>query len=272
MTKETHHLGWFQAKHLWPLLQIVHHARETDPIRFIDGSIILEPCRHGGAYIVAVSGHATIVIRDEDAHVDTAVTLDIPDKAFEIAKGPSFPCMIHEGSHYQPPLPEWMMPGRVYVHTAGMFITPKMRHPDWAEEDDFFQPALFSVIASTGAHTIGLDFRMKEGRVINWPRLVSKTAQAPAATASTVFFNPRIPALFSDLMEFVVEEEAARDETSHPCSSHEMKGEDGAHTFMLRFDTHPDILAFWMGMKPLATGMPDMPAHFLDHASEETGK
>ncbi|KKX24334.1 hypothetical protein [Rhizobium sp. LC145] len=263
------HFGWFQAKYLWPLLPFVEYAREIDQLRFLDGNILLEPCTEGGAYLVAVTGHASVIIRDPEARIDTPVTLDIPDQAFYAAKGIEIPTMDYCGERYQPEAPEWLQPGTVYVYSAGMHISPKMRNPIWAEEDDEFHPTLFSRSASVRDHTVGLDYRMTEGVKVRWRQLLKNMNQAPLADASTVYFNPRVPALFSELLESLWAENA---HAPIPHVSHTMTVGEKASAIIMRFSGHPDVIGLWAGMQAQENGPEPIPSHFLASETPEGGR
>jgi len=268
---EKQHFGWFQARYLAPLFPFVEYGREIDPMRFFNGNIGLEPCAEGGAYLVAATSHATVIIRDPEAHIDEPVTLDIPDAAFMRAEPVEAPCMNYEGRHYVVPAPDWSQPGFVYVHRAGMHIAPKMRHPMWAEEADDFQPALFSVGASVGRHAIGHDYRLSEGSLANWRGLLKNVDTAPLAECSTIFFNPRIPGLFYDLVDAVFEHEAERSETPWFSVAHTIAATKDANTAILRFIGHPDIIGIWAGQKATEPP-PAIPSHFLETPSAEDVK
>ncbi|HEX5935853.1 MAG TPA: hypothetical protein VFY63_16965 [Pseudorhizobium sp.] len=262
------HLGWFQAKYLWPLLPFVEYGREIDPLRFLDGNILLEPCAEGGAYLVALTGHATVIIRDPEAQIDAPVMLDLPDAAFHAAKAVAMPVMEYCGEQYVPPAPEWLQPGLVYVYSAGMHISPKMRHPVWAEEDDEFQPALFSRVASVRDHNRGLDYRMTEGRQANWRRLLQAANRAPLAENSTIYFNPRVPALFSKLWEMLLDE--SLDVVGQV--AHTLTTGDKSSVAILHFQNHPDIIGLWAGMKEMEGGPKPIADHFLAVETEESGR
>jgi hypothetical protein len=268
---EKQHFGWFQARYLAPLFPFVEYAREMDPLRFLDGSIGLEPCAEGGAYLVAVTSNATVIIRDPEAHIDEPVTLDIPDAAFMRAQPIFAPCMNYEGRHYAVPAPEWSQPGFIYVYRAGMHIAPKMRHPMWAEEAYDFQPALFGVGTSVGKHEIGHDYRMTDGSPANWRALLKNVNTTPLADDSTLFFNPRVPALFFDLVDAVFEYEADRREDPWFAVAHTIAATKNANTAIVRFIGHPDIIGLWAGQRATEPLAP-IPAHFFDIPTAEDGQ
>jgi len=236
-------LGGFQAKYLHPLHSFVKYAREAHPFHLMYGSIRLEPADIGGVYIVAVTGHATAIIHDPEGFIEAPATLDIPDAAFAAAKGVAIPTMT-----------EWLQPGMVYVYSAGMHISPKMRNPAWADQDDEFQPALYSTPRSVRDHTRGLDYRLTPtGSALDWRALLA-TRQI---SYPSICFNPVVPALFNPLIEV-----PAKDHPSGTLISCPRKPEKSeAQMFVLQMTDCPEFIGVWMGFKP-AEASP-IPEHFL---------
>lgn len=246
--------GYFSARLLQPLKALVDYARETEPVRLIDGNICFEPCHEGGAFLVAVTGHCTVIIHDKDAHASVPVTLDIPDDAFAVAAGPKPIMMYCEGDSFECPLPEWTQPERVHVSTAGMFISTKMRNPDWAEEPDDFHPMLYSKIASSQYHATGSDYRLTPKVRYNWRHALSQAiATIDTTGAGPIHFNPAVPALLSDVFGALA--------TDKPFTiSHQPSG-GGLGPFVTRMTGRPEIVALWMPMRAMPAD--DLPSLFL---------
>ncbi|SMD18243.1 hypothetical protein [Rhizobium sp. RU36D] len=256
------YLGWFHARYLWPLRTFVDHARLVHLLQFLDGIIVLEPCSSGGAYVVAITGHAMVVIHDSDASISVPCTLDIPDAAFEAAKPAVGPLMDYCGQSYRPDPPDWMQPGRVYVYTAGIHIIPAMRHPVWAEEENEFQPCFYARTASVSEHNRGLDFRMTKGRPLDWRAFLKSTLELPDAAKATTRFDPHIPALFAPLLEML----RSTADTPPAIMSHTTKTHpSGQNPVILQISGHPEVLGVWVGS---AEAEPSpIPAHFTAEAS-----
>ncbi|WP_421405514.1 hypothetical protein [Agrobacterium fabrum] len=247
-------LGGFQAKYLHPLHSFVKYAREAHPFHLMYGCIRLEPADIGGVYIVAVTGHATAIIHDPQGFIEAPVTLDIPDEAFAAAKGIELRPMNYWGDEYEATVPEWLQPGMVYVYSAGMHISPKMRNPAWAEQDDEFQPALYSAPCSVRDHTRGLDYRLTPTETaLDWRALLaSRQISYPS-----ICFNPVVPALFNPLIEVLSKD--------HPsgmlvhCPRKPEKSE--AQMFILQMTDCPEFIGLWMGLKSAEAST--IPEHFF---------
>ncbi|PZR77899.1 MAG: hypothetical protein DI537_42695 [Stutzerimonas stutzeri] len=259
-----HHFGMFSARYLWPLKPFVELSRHVSPLHFLDGNIVLEPCAQGGAYLVAITGHAMAIIHDVDAKASGPMTIDFPDAAFEAARPPKAPMMDYCGECYQPDMPEWMMPGTVYAHSAGMHISPRMRNPIWAEENDFFQPGLYSRTASVGTHTTGLDFRLKEGRPLDWRGFLRQTLDMPASTKADWHFFPQTPDLFTPLVNmFHQQEDPPKAILTHSPRQHP----SGNDPVIIRLSGHPEFVGVWIGSKTIDAA--PVPAHFFEEESEQ---
>lgn len=259
MADKSINIGHFQAKYLWPLLPFVEYARTVHPLRFTNGCIGMEPCAEGGAYLYAVTAPALVVIRDPEARVSGPVILDIPDAAFHAAKPLKMPRLNYCDQFYTPPTPEWALPGDVYVYDAGIHITTKMRHPQWAESEDEFQPALYARTASHKNHVCGLGYRLKPGRVADWRVPLTDAYGAVRSTASTSYFNPQIPALFVGIMDMMATDLAL----GAPAITFTTRC-----TNLLRFHGHPDVVCLWSGMRPPDAGPHEIPAHFFERPDE----
>lgn len=203
-TDTTHHIGHFRARLLWALQPIVDYNRKCDPMRFIDGNVFLEPAPMGGVFLGAAHGHAMAVFHDPNGYASGPMTLDIPGGAFAACKDPDPIHITYWGECYDLPLPEWAQPEKCYVYSTGIHVQPRMRHPDWSEEPDHFQPALYSIASSNGTkvHRVGFDFRLTEGIDIPWRKPLEKAAQAePRRSDQPLAFNPAIANLFTRIRE-----------------------------------------------------------------------
>lgn len=247
-------LGGFQAKYLHPLHSFVKYAREVHPFHLMYGSIRLEPADIGGVYIVALTGHATAIIHDPEGFIEAPATLDIPDAAFAAAKGVALPPMTYWGEEYAVTVPEWLQPGMVYVYSAGMHISPKMRNPAWAEQNDEFQPALYSAPCSVRDHTRGLDYRLTPTKAaMDWRALLA----ARQITYPSICFNPVVPALFNPLIEVLVNDHPKAILVHCPRKA----DKTDAQMFILQMTDCPEFIGVWMGFKPAEASI--ISEHFL---------
>ncbi|RVE84025.1 hypothetical protein [Sinorhizobium meliloti] len=246
-TKKKSHFGYFPARLLWAIEPIVQHHRNTEMVRMLDGNVFLAPSQSGGALIGAVHGHAMAVFHAPDAYCSGPMTLDIPDAAFAAAEPPAPVCFNYCGSHYHAEVPEWMQPGTCFVHDAGIFIQPKMRHPQWAGEDNEFQPCLFQRTSSVGTHTIGADFRLKEGSPIDWRKALALAVSDTTAPAGDVLaFSPQLVNLFSRIEDMCWDESPEdRPRTFHRATGN--GGKPGA--IVLTIEGRPDFVGLYMPMK-----------------------
>jgi hypothetical protein len=257
------HYGWFQARYLPPLKPFVDHARAHYPLHFHKGAIGLEPCEAGGAWLYAVTGCAMAIIHDREARIDAPVTLDLPDAAFAAARMPEPVRMSFCGEQYECPLPEWAQPDSVYVYSAGMHIATKMRNPCWAEEDEEFQPCLYSCTAMpAGHHRRGQDFRMSEGAPADWRRALKSCYVGEGNPVHSINFNPAVADLFSGFAELLVER------GQFPNFIHTVTRGTSPNPAMVtvRIPELPEFLGGYMPQKDVPA-LPPIPAHFFHPAA-----
>ncbi|ASY68854.1 hypothetical protein [Sinorhizobium fredii] len=251
MTTKKHHFGYFSARLLWAIEPFVQHHRNTETLHRIDGNVFLEPSSSGGAFFGAVHGHAMAVFHDPDAYCSGAITLDIPESAFAAAKPADPFCFNYCGDHHFADAPEWMQPGHCYVHEAGIFINPKMRHPQWANMNNEFQPCLYSRTASVGAHTIGDDFRLKDGSPAEWRKALTKAvSEATAPAGDVAIIDPKIVNLFSRIVDLCwseADQDQPRRVFHRRTASVDQEKYDGP--ILLTIEGRPDFVGAYMPMR-----------------------
>lgn len=234
-------LGGFQAKYLHPLHSFVKYARKAHPLHLLLGSIQIEPAEIGGVYIIALTGHATAIIHDPEGFIEAPAVIDVPDAAFAAAKGIDISPMSFCGDEYDVTVPEWLQPGMVYVYSAGMHISPKMRNPAWAGRHDEFQPALFSTPSSVRDHTRGLDYRLSETKSAAFVR--EFLAADPISTAE-ICFNPIVPALFNPLIDVLLGDHPS----AIPVHSFRKAVNSKAPMLVTQLTDCPEFVGIWMAM------------------------
>ena len=246
---------------IWALQPIVHYARKTTPLNFLDGSVVIEPCAMGGAMIVALSAPAMAVIRDPDGRCSGPMTVDLPDKLFD-ACVPSRPVsMSYCGDVYECPLPEWAQPGKVWMTSAGSFVQPKMRHPMWTEDDEEFQPCLYDTIASSSHHRAGLDYRCRSGAALPWRKPLAAARGAHATSLETIVAAPEIIALFARFHGL-----HRRKTMSNP-PVRMQRGSQGQ--VVITMEGQPDFIGTFVEMR---AGAPEpLPAWFESYEAEPLG-
>lgn len=192
--------GRFPAKILSWLRPFVEWERDIRDSRFTHGNLFLEPAAAGGIHIAAVTGSTMAVIHVPDGFVRRPCVIDVPDDAFDIAAGRDPIAMTFEGETRHYALPEWTQPGDCYVSEAGIFISPKMRPPQDAEQPATFFPALFQRIASIREHTVSIDYSMREHSPPDWRSLLQKASvELPYTDPRPMAISPALVALFEDV-------------------------------------------------------------------------
>jgi hypothetical protein len=254
-------LAWVDPGIVWAMEPFVDYARRTSPLRFLDGSIFIEPCAMGGAMIAAISGHAMAVVRDPEGQCSRPMAVDLPTVLFE-ACAPREPIrMSYCGEGYECPLPPWAQPGALWLTNAGSFLLPKMRHPDWAEENNEFHPVLFDAAASTTHHHVGRDYRCTIDKTFPWRRPLAIARGSEAQEAAFATAAPELIGLFARFHELF-----------------RRRLEDNPRVWMrfaaggqmvVTFERQPDFVGTLMQMTP---GEPEpMPAWFETYDAETTG-
>lgn len=249
----------FDAKWLPPLKAFQDFNHETGGF-LGKGCITIEPCSAGGVFIVAVTGFATAVIHDARGYASRAMHIMVPDDAFAAAEAPEPVRMTCEGWNYECELPEWAQPDDVHVFDAGMFVTTKMRHPQWAEAHKYFHPALYNRVADQGPHIRpGLDFRISEGRTVDWPTLLRAAREGQLVEDADWHFNPWVVKLFDPLLQVLVGDEARA-----VCHRTVINGRANRMAVMT-VTGRPEFAGFWMHSRSLPRQ--DLAASFFAPAS-----
>ncbi|TWD54514.1 hypothetical protein FB480_103426 [Agrobacterium vitis] len=266
-TKVKSLLAFTKAKYLHILKPIVDEANSHgDELRLWKGALSIEPAEIGGVYLTATCGLTLAVIHDPDGRATEPMTLDIPEAAYDVAKGPEPTFMTFEGGSYTLQAPAWAQPGTAYFYDAGIHISPKMRHPDWAEEDNYFQPALYSRSASFRYHNSGMDYRASAGIQWNWRALLRKALNSPDATGSKSFFNPALTAPFVRIHEHFAALHKSALHMQHTAKQGGVQPTTNAYlagVSILQIDKCPEFIGLYAHQT--ACDIPDIPAHFLTH-------
>lgn len=90
----------------------------TDYIRF-------EPHPDGGALIIATDGKAMAVIHDREAACSHPISLKLPPHIIAACRTPDLPKLYSEGDEVAMEVPDWMVPGYLLAHYAGVHVHPK---------------------------------------------------------------------------------------------------------------------------------------------------
>lgn len=185
------------SRFLWALQPFVAYSRANEPLRFAHGNIIVEPCAHGGAMVIGVCGAAMAVFRDPDGHCSRPMSVSVPDDLFAAATPPEPVRFQFENDGYECPLPEWAQPGELYLYHVGCHLGAKMRHPDWAEMESDFQPALFQRIECGNVHHVGRDYKWSPKVSVDWRHVLRLALKAKDQQPASSCFSPDIVALFA---------------------------------------------------------------------------
>lgn len=192
-----------RADIIWMLQPFVEYQRNLDCLRFINGSVIIEPCAKGGAVIIAVTEHAMAAFHDPSGRCSAPMTLDLPDALFEACKSDRLIDFSSCGEEHSVPLPEWAQPGIVTFTSAGTFVAPKMRHPEWMDEPNEFQPMLYERCASHHEHTTGLDYSWTDGVTTKWRKLIASIKPKSSEQTNRLPANPTVLSLYQRLHNHV---------------------------------------------------------------------
>ncbi len=266
-TKVKNLFAFTKAKYLHILKPIVDEANKRESARFWNGALSIEPAETGGVYLSATNGHAMAVIHDVDGRANAPMTLDIPDAAYSISKGPEPTSMTFEGESYTLPAPAWAQPGTAYFYDAGIHISPIMRHPDWDEESDYFQPALYSRSASMRDHNCGVDYRASLGISWDWRATLQKALKSPTMAGGQSHYHPSMPALFVRIHEHFAALHKKGLRMQHTVKDDGAYSTSGMETFtrtsILQIEDCPEFVGIFAHQAQHLT--PEVPAHFLTH-------
>lgn len=192
-------LAGFDSAILWMLQPICDWAQKTEPLRFLGGSLFVEPCVEGGVMVVAVSGNAMAVVRDPNGFATGAAVLALPSALFAACQPPEPIRQTYCGEVFELSPPEWMQPGRFYASSAGIFLQPRMRAPAFADHPDpEFHPTLFDAVECGRFHRVGLDYKFNAGVAVDWRKVVSMAMESGTGEADLIA-SPVVIGLFSRL-------------------------------------------------------------------------
>ncbi|MBZ9600693.1 hypothetical protein [Phyllobacterium chamaecytisi] len=237
----------FRSDILWMLQPIVQHSRRPENERYFD-TIVVEPCAEGGAIVAAVSAHAMAVFRDPDGTCSAPMTLGIPDDMFKACQPPEPIHMGYCGGQYFCPLPEWAQPSIVYAYSVGAHVVPKMRHPDWAEEDDEFHPALYSTMECGKSYHIGRDYKWTDGTPVNWRGPLERALASPLQTSGFSIVHPDVQALFTRIPNRIAE---VRQKAASVFHRHSQSATGEPLPTIVTVDDYPDFVGVYMTQNPL---------------------
>ncbi len=244
----------FDSELLWALQPIINYSQELHPLRFLDGSLIVEPCVEGGVMLVAVSGHAMAVIRDPRGHASGSATLALPRALFDVCE-PRMPLsMSYCGEQFELPVPEWMQPGTVFASSVGIFVQPKMRAPMFADEDDKFWPVLFDATECGKSHRVGSDYKFTAGPRVNWRAALSRATTG--TIEETPIVSPEIVGMFSRIHGML-----RLRAKNNPRVFHRHTKDSGP--VLVQFEGFPDFIASYMQQEP--ADAPAYPTWFEKH-------
>ncbi|SDP92296.1 hypothetical protein SAMN05428967_4441 [Phyllobacterium sp. YR620] len=243
----------FRSDILWMLQPLTDYMRSFGGA--MTDNIVVEPCAEGGAIVAGISGHAIAVFRDPHGSCSRPMTLGIPDAMFEACRPPKPIHMTYCGHSYSCPLPEWAQPHTVVAYSAGSFVLPKMRHPDWAEEDDEFHPCLFQATECGRNYTVGQDYKWTAGAPVNWRKPLELALTNSNLTTGVSEINPEVVALFSRIPARIAEVRQRGAETFH----RHTQGKDGApQPVVVTVQDYPDFVGAYMPMSPLPYQPPSL--------------
>lgn len=238
----------FRADILWMLQPIVEYSRRPEVDHWYD-AIVVEPCAEGGAIVAAVSGHAMAIFRDPNGTCSGAMTLGIPDDMFKACQSPEPIHMNYCGENYSCPLPEWAQPSIVYAYSVGTHVAPKMRNPDWSDQDKHFHPALYSSTECGNHYHVGQDYKWTDGAPLDWRDPLNKALASEAETSGTHQVNPEIIGLFTRIPDRIAEVRQKSARTFHRYT----QAVDGKHLpTVVTIENYPDFVGCYMPQKPIA--------------------
>lgn len=187
----------FRSDILWQLQPFIDYQRNIDDLIFMSGNIVIEPHPTGGAVIVGVTQHAMGIFHDPDGHCSAPMTIKVPDNIFKACSPKEAIPFTFCGEDYPMQLPEWTQPAHVNISNAGIFVTPKMRHPEWSEDDDSFHPVLYQRLAGHNHYELGIDYEWNDGTPVTWQKPLQGIFAMPSHARPDLCANPTILGLYS---------------------------------------------------------------------------
>ncbi|OLP56792.1 hypothetical protein BJF92_12020 [Rhizobium rhizosphaerae] len=260
----------FAAQWLYVLQPFIEYGQSLpEETTFIHGHLFVEPARQGGALIIAANAHALLLIHDQQASCSGPLTLDVPEDAFQAATPPEPAIFWQEGERLTAEMPEWMQPGRFVAHDHGMWIEPRMRHPQWAEErQDFFPMLQMSTTVPAGYTVQGLDFEITPGIKPQWRRMLTAAfADAGDGATAPLAFDPAIVSQFDRICALTRKQSGEKGAATFHRATRNREGTPGP--IIMTFEGHPHIVGTYMPQR--ADGYVG-PSWALLHAAREGGK
>ncbi len=245
---------------LWPM---VKYSRKTE--QMLSGEVFCEPCAIGGVMVGAISNQGMVVYRDPNGAASSAMTLSIPKQAFKSCKPPKPLDLYFEGDRHDVNLPEWAQPKEVVCINAGIWVSTKMRHPQWAEETSNFTPLLYDRIANAASQTfyIGKDYQCIPQTIPMWRKPLLKAMEnGVRKDPSFSTLNPALAGLFYAPLKRAKTLYGFEDTccTFAFCGGTKTAANDEKNTggaVLVTISTDPNFIGCFMPMKDTAVGIPD---------------
>lgn len=234
----------FRAEILWMVQPIL--SRQRKDTRFFDQNLIIEPCDLGGCIIAAVSGTAMAVFRDPEGYCKEAMSVLVPEDAFDHCKPHVSVAMNYCGQQYSPELPEWAQAGQVVMHSSGMFVGTRMRHPDWMTEDDEFYPCLYQRTSAGNSIEIGVDYKADAGSAVEWRAVISKSIELANRKEALIGIAPGVIGLFDRIHNTITEK---HQDGTHFYARQTLDSESGDCPIVLRISDCSDFVGIMMPMR-----------------------
>lgn len=243
-TKEKNLYAHFRAEILWMVQPIL--SRQRTDTRFFDQNLIIEPCDLGGCVVVAVSGTAMAVFRDPNGYCKEAMSVLVPEAAFDPCKPHVTVEMNYCGQQYSPALPEWAQAGNVVMHSAGMFVGTQMRHPDWMTEDDEFYPCLYQRTSAVNSLEIGVDYKADAGSAVQWRTVIARSVELASRKEDIIGIAPGVIGLFDRIHNTITEK---HQDGTHFYAIQTTGNESGEGPIVLRISDCSDFVGLMMPMR-----------------------
>ncbi|WP_431861456.1 hypothetical protein [Azospirillum sp.] len=140
--------------------------------------IYIEPVETG-VVLVATDGHTICAFHDETGHATRPIRAVLPPHVIDACRRPKLPRPFDMGGgEWEVDPPGWMLPGKLFLHTAGCWVqtaADPSEDPDWTDES-----------ASVLAHAIietGNVWRADDYRIIDKPYVTWRASFQPTAAS-----------------------------------------------------------------------------------------
>lgn len=266
MEKEKNLYAHFRADILWMVQPIL--ARQQIDESYFGCDLIIEPCDTGGCIVVAVSRAAMAVIHDPDGYCREPMSVIVPTAAFDHCKPHATVPMFYCGQNYSPKLPEWSQAGQVIMHSAGMFVGTKMRHPDWMTEDDEFYPCLYHRTAAVGSLEVGIDYKATAGSTVSWRKPLTQLIALPPRSEDLIGLNPGVIGLFERIHNTIAENLQSGTQFY---AVQTIDTKTGHGPILLRVHDFPDFVGVIMPMSLPESPIRDLPEWITTNFPETQG-